>query len=481
MNFANSIINGFKLIEKIGEGGMAEVWFAKNEIGKSAAVKILKKELSLNKDIVERFRNEAKIMLKLEHPNIRQVYDFATINEQPCIIMEYLEGEDLKQLLLQGYKFNDEQLVEWWNQLVDALNYTHQKKIVHRDIKPSNLFLTKDGKIKVMDFGVAKIKDSISATQTGSHIGTVLYMSPEQVRDSKNIDYKTDIYSLAVTYYHLLTEIAPYDITNSSIYEIQSQIVNKELNTDNIPECWKKQLNKYFIKDPSKRYNLCKIDYQKEFVSYKIQQTKSNSKNPIWLIISIILFVILLVLAAYYYYDRNNIVSQVEKLEKENIDLEDSNDHLLYKLTKIEDYSFAVGEYNNLQDGNYDDGYYMHFTTYYPVNIKSVYVKSNATGSIKINIYDIDGDLVDEADSYYLSDSYTWTEIPVNISIPYSGDYYMAYSGPVELYYASSGHNFHLYNNGIIEITGCSNSKDDRNSTSYYQYFFSWKLNLLVK
>jgi len=481
MEFVNSTINGFKLIEKLGEGGMAEVWFAKNEIGKPAAVKILRKELSLNQDIVDRFKNEAKIMLKLDHPNIRQVYDYSTINDQPCIIMEYLEGSDLKQLLIQGHKFNEEFLVDWWNQLVDALNYTHKKNIIHRDIKPSNLFLTNDGIIKVLDFGVAKIKDSISATQTGSHIGTVLYMSPEQVRDSKNIDYKTDIYSLAVTFYHLITGVVPYDITNSSVYEIQSQIVNKELNTDNISEFWKNHLNKYLIKEPSKRYNLSTINYSEaKLLTEKSHHSNKKSKNPIWTIVSIVLFVLLVVLAAYFYYDRNNLVSQIDTLDKDNEELEDKVDYLLNTLSIIEDYTFTVGEYNDLEYGSYDDNYYMHFNTYYPVNIKSVYVKSNSTGSITIKIYDEDGDLINQSDSYYLSDSYTWTEVPVNIEIPYSGNYYMTYSGPVELYYASSGHNFHLYKNGLIEIIGCSNSKANRYKTDYYQYFFAWKLSLLI-
>ena len=155
------VINGFVLKKLLGEGGMAEVWYAENEIGKAAAVKILNESLSHNEQIVERFHNEALVMVKLEHPNIRQVYGYGYIDNRHCIVMEYLEGEDLDALLKSGRKFTDEELQRWWNQTVDALNYTHAMGIVHRDIKPSNLFLDKNGNIKLLDFGIAKVKESM--------------------------------------------------------------------------------------------------------------------------------------------------------------------------------------------------------------------------------------------------------------------------------------------------------------------------------
>ncbi|MHC1777588.1 MAG: SUMF1/EgtB/PvdO family nonheme iron enzyme [Lentimicrobium sp.] len=245
----NSNIKGYILFQKIGEGGMAEVWIGENEIGKKAAVKILRKDLSLNDDIVARFKNEAKVMVALNHPNIRQVYDYALIENRPCIIMEYLEGSDLSERLKKGERFSGDKLRDWWNQIVEALHYTHSKGVVHRDIKPSNIFLTVDGKIKLLDFGIAKIKGSITATQTGARMGTLLYMSPEQVKDSKNIDYRTDIYSLAVTFYHLLAGVAPYDSTKSSDWEIQTKIVMEPLHLEKLPEEWKLLLEPYLNKD----------------------------------------------------------------------------------------------------------------------------------------------------------------------------------------------------------------------------------------
>lgn len=227
------------------------------------AVKILKPALALMPEVVSRFENEAKVMVTLDHPNIRQVYDFGVIDDRPCIIMEYLDGADLSQRLKKGERFSTERLIHWWNQLADALNYTHATGVVHRDIKPSNIFLSKDGKVKLLDFGIAKIRGSITITQTGSRMGTLMYMSPEQVKDSKHLDYRTDLYSLAVTFYHLLTGYAPYDNTKSSEWEIQLKIVNEPLNLSNIDEEWRDVLEPYLDKDPQRRRKLSSLDPNK--------------------------------------------------------------------------------------------------------------------------------------------------------------------------------------------------------------------------
>ena len=247
------VINGFVLKKLLGEGGMAEVWYAENEIGKAAAVKILNESLSHNEQIVERFHNEALVMVKLEHPNIRQVYGYGYIDNRHCIVMEYLEGEDLDALLKSGRKFTDEELQRWWNQTVDALNYTHAMGIVHRDIKPSNLFLDKNGNIKLLDFGIAKVKESMSMTRTGALMGTLMYMSPEQVRDTKNIDYRTDVYSLAVSFAQLVSGERPYDNEKSDDFEIREQIVYKPLDLKGLPPAWQGFLAPYLEKDPQMR------------------------------------------------------------------------------------------------------------------------------------------------------------------------------------------------------------------------------------
>ncbi len=248
-----AIINGYQLKHLLGRGGMAEVWYAENEIGRAAAVKILNESLTNNPQIVERFHNEALVMVKLDHPNIRQVYGYGYLGERHCIIMEYLEGDDLEALMQKGRHFTDEELRLWWNQIADTLNYTHAMGVVHRDIKPSNLFLDKKGNIKLLDFGIAKLKESMSMTRTGTMMGTLMYMSPEQVMDSKNIDYRTDVYSLAVTFVHLLSGRAPYDSDTSGDYMVRKGIVEQEFDLSAVPAHWRGFLGPYLSKEPSQR------------------------------------------------------------------------------------------------------------------------------------------------------------------------------------------------------------------------------------
>ncbi|HEX7756535.1 MAG TPA: serine/threonine-protein kinase, partial [Niabella sp.] len=249
----NTTINGYKLKYQLGAGGMASIWYAENYLQKPAAVKMLQQRFCEMPEVVHRFENEARLMVQLNHPHIRNVYDYSTINGCPCMIMEYLEGKDLSHRMKEGELFSKEQLISWWNDLVDALQYTHRKNIIHRDIKPSNLFLTENGQIKILDFGIAKLRDNVTVTQTGSRMGTLMYMSPEQVYDVKNLSYKTDSYSLAVTFYHLVSGKPPYDASKISDFEIQEHIVRTDLDTSALPEPWQSLLPLYLKKNPEER------------------------------------------------------------------------------------------------------------------------------------------------------------------------------------------------------------------------------------
>ena len=255
----NKTILNYKLLKHLGSGGMAEVWYAENNIGKQAAVKVLKEELTKMETVQERFRNEAQVMVTLKHPNIRQVYDYGTIDGRSCIVMEYLEGADLSTRLKRGERFSDAQLTQWWNIMVDTLQYTHRQGVVHRDIKPSNIFITDTGEPQLLDFGIAKIKSSITLTQTGNRLGTLMYMSPEQVRDSKNLDYRSDIYSLAVTFCHLVSGKAPYDSQTDSEFDIQMKIVTEDLDINILPSRWQTLLAPLLVKDPLQRGALVKL------------------------------------------------------------------------------------------------------------------------------------------------------------------------------------------------------------------------------
>ena len=281
------VINGFTLIRLLGRGGMAEVWYAENAIHKPAAIKILSKNLADSVAIVERFKQEAEIMVKLSHPNIRQVYGYDEIDGRPAIIMEYLEGDDLSERLKKGEKFSNDDLIKWWNQLVDALDYTHKKGIVHRDIKPGNIFIDDEGNVKLLDFGISKIKESISMTRTGTLMGTLMYMSPEQVMDSKWVGPESDNYSLAVTFVHLMTGKEPYDQTTLNDYTVRRRIVETPLDMTGVPAEWRSLLKPLLVKAPEKRGELKHFSAEP-----KATKNSKNTKKKPWLWIALAAIVI---------------------------------------------------------------------------------------------------------------------------------------------------------------------------------------------
>lgn len=229
-NLIGQSIGNYTLQSSLGEGGMAEVFLAKNNLGKRFTVKVLKPELFGKAAIRQRFVNEAQMMLSLEHAHIRQVIDFYEDSTLMAIVMEYLDGQDLGAYIETHGPATEKQAIDWLRQILPAFSYTHEQDIVHRDVKPSNIFLTKNGTLKVLDFGIAKIIDSnLSLTGTNSKMGTPMYMSPEQIQTPKEVDYRTDVYSLGVMLYVLLTGKQPYDDSTDSEYWIQTQIVNEPL------------------------------------------------------------------------------------------------------------------------------------------------------------------------------------------------------------------------------------------------------------
>lgn len=365
------IINGYTLQHQLGVGGMAEVWLAGNAIGKKAAVKMLLPKFCNDEAIVARFQNEAKVMVQLDHPNIRQVYDYGNIDDRPAIVMEYLEGDDLKALMKSGKRFTDAELCKWWNQIADALNYTHAKGIIHRDIKPSNIFLDKKGNIKLLDFGIAKIKESISMTQTGAMMGTLMYMSPEQVEDSKHIGPKSDIYSLAVTFVHLLTGKAPYDSTTSSDYAIRKGIVELPLDLSTLPLEWKSFLALYLEKDPNKRpalRNMEMVADKDEFTTVEVKtkhieengekQSKKDNKSPskvhkkahwVWYLVIGVVVSVALMLKDWI---KETKGESPERLVDKTIIVSDGNNTVLYNIKPIEGGTFQMGSNDSEADND---------------------------------------------------------------------------------------------------------------------------------
>ena len=227
----NTTIGKYKIIRLIGEGGMAAVYEAEHEmLGTKVAIKILNPILSANAQIKERFRNEAKLMASLNHQNITKVIDFDEQPHQLSIIIELLEGEDLNEKIKRNGPLSEKEITDVFSQTLSAFQYAHEKGIVHRDIKPSNIFILPDGRVKILDFGIAKLfGQGNEMTQTGTQMGTPIYMSPEQVKADKSIDHRSDIYSLGVTMFFAINGKTPYNSETDSQFDIFNKIVYEPL------------------------------------------------------------------------------------------------------------------------------------------------------------------------------------------------------------------------------------------------------------
>lgn len=255
----NTLIGKYKITRLIGEGGMASVYEAEHEmLGTKVAIKVLNPILSANTQIKERFRNEARLMASLDHPHITKVIDFDEQPQQLSIIMEFLNGEDLNERIKRTGALNDKEVLDIFSQTFSAFQYAHEKGIVHRDIKPSNIFILKNGHVKILDFGIAKLYgQGNELTQTGTQMGTPIYMSPEQVKTDKTIDHRSDIYSLGVTMFYALNGKPPYNSDTDSQFDIFTKIVNEPILVTSLQSKFKGLVEKACQKNRELRYQSC--------------------------------------------------------------------------------------------------------------------------------------------------------------------------------------------------------------------------------
>lgn len=250
-------IANYRIDTKLGEGGMGVVYKAMDlDLERAVAIKVLSAELTGDPALLERFRGEAKAQAHLNHANIASLYSLLTIDGHTSIVMEYLEGETLDQILRRRRQIPWQEAVPWFQQALLGIGFAHHNGIVHRDIKPSNIMVNRYGVVKVMDFGIAKMLGGRRLTKTGTQVGTVAYMSPEQVRDQP-VDVRSDIYSLGVTLYELLTAHLPFE--SDSDFQVMSDHVNTpppppSRHYPYIPEGIQQCVLKALEKDPDRRY-----------------------------------------------------------------------------------------------------------------------------------------------------------------------------------------------------------------------------------
>lgn len=202
--------NRYTILEHIGGGGMADVFRAHDKLlDRSVAVKVLRPQFTNDEEFVTRFRREAQAAARLSHPNIVNMYDVGRDEETDYIVMEYISGETLKEKIQTDGSLTVELAIRIALEIAEALEHAHQNNLIHCDIKPHNILVTRSGRIKVTDFGIARAVTSATMTHTGTIIGSVHYFSPEQAKGSA-IGAKSDIYSLGVVLYEMLTGSVPF-------------------------------------------------------------------------------------------------------------------------------------------------------------------------------------------------------------------------------------------------------------------------------
>jgi eukaryotic-like serine/threonine-protein kinase len=215
-------VSHYKILEKIGGGGMGVVYKAEDtKLHRTVALKFLPQALSFDDEAKKRFVQEAEAASSLQHHNICTIHDIdETEDGQIFICMDRYEGETLKKKIERGPLKIDE-AIEILAQIATGLQKAHEKNIIHRDIKPANIFITKDNVAKVLDFGLAKLSRQSMLTKTGSTLGTLAYMSPEQLKSSE-VDSRADIFSLGVVFYEMLTGKLPFkgEYESAQMYSI---------------------------------------------------------------------------------------------------------------------------------------------------------------------------------------------------------------------------------------------------------------------
>src|SRR5579872_1981760 len=205
-----STIGDYQVVDVLGAGGMGKVYKVRNTISdRIEAMKVLLPDLTGVAELAERFLREIKLQASLVHPNIAQLHTAVRADNQLLMLMEFVEGQTLDHLLRQG-PLPIAQALDCITQVLGALEFAHAHGVIHRDIKPANMMMTPAGVIKLMDFGIAKAADQ-KLTITGTTVGSVYYMSPEQIQGASTLDARADLYSVGVTLYELVTGKRPFD------------------------------------------------------------------------------------------------------------------------------------------------------------------------------------------------------------------------------------------------------------------------------
>ena len=274
------INNRYEIIKSIGEGGMANVYLANDKIlDRKVAVKVLRGDLSSDEKFIRRFQREALSVSNLSHPNIVEVYDVGEEDGEYYIVMEYIDGKTLKQLLKKREYLTLTEVIDIMTQLTDGIAHAHESYIIHRDIKPQNIMIEDDGRIKITDFGIAMALNATQLTQTNSVMGSVHYLPPEQA-SGKGATVKSDIYSMGILMYELLTGTVPFKGDNAveiALKHMKDKIPSIRKQDPSIPQSVENILLKATAKNPRNRYDSAKEMH--EDLLHCLEEEHANDKK----------------------------------------------------------------------------------------------------------------------------------------------------------------------------------------------------------
>lgn len=267
--------NRYELLEKIGTGGMADVYRAKDHLlNRHVAVKILKSELMTDEEFVQKFKVEAQAAAGLNHPNIVNVFDVGADQGMYYFVMELIEGKTLKEVIQERRCLSPEKALRFLAQIVSAVEFAHERHIVHRDLKPQNIMVNHLGNIKVMDFGIARATTSETLQVSQKVLGSVAYLSPEQAKGVYS-DERSDLYSLGIVFYEMVTGRTPFKgETPISIVMKHLEDDLKFLDTDEIPVGYRNVIMKMTRKKPEERYQSVRG------LILDLKKLKANAEDP---------------------------------------------------------------------------------------------------------------------------------------------------------------------------------------------------------
>lgn len=255
----------YEIIRVLGEGGMANVYLANDTIlDRKVAVKVLRGDLATDEKFVRRFQREALSASSLNHPNIVEMYDVGEDDGNYYIVMEYVEGKNLKQLIKRRTKLSLIEVIDIMKQLTDGIAHAHDSFIIHRDIKPQNMLILDSGLVKITDFGIAVALNSTQLTQTNSVMGSVHYLPPEQAA-GRGATFKSDIYALGIMMYELITGSLPFKGENAveiALKQLKEPIPSVREFDSSIPQSVENIILKACAKNPKNRYENAREMYQ---------------------------------------------------------------------------------------------------------------------------------------------------------------------------------------------------------------------------